>query len=130
MSVIAGHHVPRSNDQRQYDTPSVPINIAPDSEGHIHEMSRLKDYEVIEKLGQGTFELFKSKIQKDGLLVAIKQLINHSAKEGFSITAMREITILKQLNHKNILTIQDMIFEEPKMSNRTDIITMRGSFIL
>ena len=42
---------------------------------------------------------------------------------------MREITILKQLNHKNILTIQDMIFEEPKMSNRTDIITMRGSFI-
>ena len=64
MSVIAGHHVPRSNDQRQYDTPSVPINIAPDSEGHIHEMSRLKDYEVIEKLGQGTFELFKSKIQE------------------------------------------------------------------
>ena len=41
---------------------------------------------------------------------------------------MREITILKQLNHQNILTIQDMIFEEPKMSNRTDIITMRGSF--
>lgn len=129
MSVIAGHHVPRSNDQRQYDTPSVPINIAPDSEGHIHEMSRLKDYEVIEKLGQGTFGVVqKAKSKKDGLLVAIKQLINHSAKEGFPITAMREITILKQLNHQNILTIQDMIFEEPKMSNRTDIITMRGSF--
>ena len=129
MSVIASHHVARSNDQRQYDTPSVPINIAPDSEGHIHEMSRLKDYEVIEKLGQGTFGVVqKARSKKDGLLVAIKQLINHSAKEGFPITAMREITILKQLNHQNILSIQDMIFEEPKMNNRADIITTRGSF--
>ncbi|KAL6452305.1 CRK1 Serine/threonine-protein kinase BUR1 [Candida maltosa Xu316] len=92
-------------------------------------MSLLRDYEIIEKLGQGTFGVVqKAKSRKTGKLVAIKQLINHSAKEGFPITAMREITILKQLNHKNILTISDMIFEEPKVNNQAEIITTRGVF--
>lgn len=93
------------------------------------DMSKLRNYEIIQKLGQGTFGVVqKARNIKTKELVALKQLINHSAKEGFPITAMREITILKKLNHKNILKIIDMIYEEPKISNPQDILHQRGCF--
>ncbi|KAK6204399.1 kinase-like domain-containing protein [Scheffersomyces amazonensis] len=92
-------------------------------------LSRLKDYEIIEKLGQGTFGVVqKAKEKESGDIVAIKQLLNHSAKEGFPITALREITILKQLNHVNILSIKRMIYEDPKVTNAEDKVTHRGCF--
>lgn len=93
------------------------------------DMSRLKHYEILEKLGQGTFGVVqKARSRKTQELVAIKQLINHSAKEGFPITAMREITILKQLDHTNILRITEMIHEDPKVSSASELVTTRGCF--
>lgn len=93
------------------------------------DMSKLKHYNIIEKLGQGTFGVVQKAINRTtGDKVALKQLINHSAKEGFPITAMREITILKQLHHKNILKITEMIHEDPKVSNSADLVTHRGCF--
>lgn len=95
----------------------------------IPEMSTLDQYHIIEKLGQGTFGVVqKARNKRTGALVAIKQLLNHLAKEGFPITAMREITILKQLDHRNILNIEDIIFGEPDVTNPTDVVTQRGSF--
>lgn len=76
-------------------------------------MDRLTEYDLIRKIGQGTFGVVrKARRKKDGKLVALKQLVNHSAKEGFPITALREITILKQLSHENILEIVGMVYEE------------------
>ncbi|KAI3405748.2 BUR1 [Candida oxycetoniae] len=99
------------------------------SGGSIQEMSRLKDYEIIHKLGQGTFGVVqKARSKETGELVAIKQLLNHSAKEGFPITAMREITILKQLHHRNVMNIKEMIFEEAHVANPSDLVSQRGSF--
>ncbi|KAI5968882.1 BUR1 [Candida margitis] len=95
----------------------------------IPEMARLKKYEIIKKLGQGTFGVVqKARDRPTGEIVAIKQLLNHSAKEGFPITAMREITILKQLHHHNILNIKELIFEEAEVTNPADVVTQRGSF--
>lgn len=92
-------------------------------------MATLAAYSIIEKLGQGTFGVVqKAKSKRTNQLVAIKQLINHSAKEGFPITALREITILKQLNHKNILKINEIIHEDPKVTNSSDLVTQRGCF--
>lgn len=93
------------------------------------DMGKLRNYEIIRKLGQGTFGVVqKARNIKTKELVALKQLLNHSAKEGFPITAMREITILKKLNHKNILKIIDMIYEEPKTTSPQDLIHQRGCF--
>lgn len=93
------------------------------------DMSKLKHYSIIRKLGQGTFGVVqKATDLRTHRVVALKQLINHSAKEGFPITAMREITILKKLRHTNILEISDMIYEEPKLTNPQDIIHQRGCF--
>lgn len=92
-------------------------------------MKSLNDYKVVQKLGQGTFGVVqKAKDIQNGNIVALKQLLNHSSKEGFPITAMREITIVKKLKHSNILRIIDMIYEEPKVSNPLEMITQRGCF--
>ncbi|KAI5964803.1 BUR1 [Candida pseudojiufengensis] len=95
----------------------------------IPEMSKLKEYEIIKKLGQGTFGVVqKARSKANGHTVAIKQLLNHQAKEGFPITALREITILKQMHHQNILSIEEILFEEPNVTNPADLISNRGSF--
>lgn len=92
-------------------------------------MSKLGEFEVIKKIGQGTFGVVqKARNRKTKQLVALKQLINHSAKEGFPITAMREITILKNLEHKNVLKITGMIYEEAKADSPEDAVRQRGCF--
>jgi len=56
-------------------------------------------YEKITKIGQGTFgEVFKGKNKTTGELVALKRVIMDHEKEGFPITALREIKILQTLN--------------------------------
>lgn len=94
-------------------------------------IEELSHYEVLKKIGQGTFGVVqKARHVKTGRIVALKQLINNLAKEGFPITAMREITILKKLNHVNVLLILGMIHEAPKTSNPKDLITQRGVFYM
>lgn len=92
-------------------------------------MDKISRYEVIKKIGQGTFGVVqKARDKKTGRLVALKQLINHSAKEGFPITALREITILKKLSHKNVLKIVAMIYQDPQVTSQEEAIRQRGIF--
>ena len=42
----------------------------------------------------------------DGAIVALKKVRMDNEKEGFPITAIREIKILKTLNHKNIIKMK------------------------
>ncbi|KAG7930404.1 hypothetical protein KL934_004803 [Ogataea polymorpha] len=75
-------------------------------------MSKLEKYEVLQELGQGTFGMvFKARQKSTGKLVALKKLIVHDSKDGFPITAFREITIMKQFRHVNVLQLIDMIHE-------------------
>lgn len=60
---------------------------------------RVEDaYERIGHLGQGTYgEVFKAKDRETGEVVAIKKIKMENEKEGFPITAVREIKILSML---------------------------------
>jgi len=64
-------------------------------------------YEKIAKIGQGTFgEVFKACEKKNKYnIVALKKIILENEKEGFPITALREIKILQVLNHENIVNL-------------------------
>ncbi|CVK89778.1 related to cyclin dependent kinase C [Fusarium mangiferae] len=76
--------------------------------------SRISDYELLGKLGEGTFgEVHRARLRKTGTLVALKKIIMHHEKDGFPITALREIKLLKLLSHKNILRLEDMAIEHP-----------------
>jgi len=69
--------------------------------------ARVDKYEKIAKIGQGTFgEVFKARCRTDRTkIVALKKVLMENEKEGFPITALREIRILQLLNHKNIVNL-------------------------
>lgn len=90
----------------------------------LKEVSIFTDKKVI---GKGTFgEVFMAKnSQQGGKPYALKRIMMENEKEGFPITAMREIKILKKLNHPNILKIEEIVFQQPASSNQN-----RGSVYL
>eukprot|EP00095_Tigriopus_kingsejongensis_P012352 snap_masked-scaffold198_size266703-processed-gene-1.7 protein:Tk12352 transcript:snap_masked-scaffold198_size266703-processed-gene-1.7-mRNA-1 annotation:"hypothetical protein DAPPUDRAFT_215456" len=59
------------------------------------------------KIGQGTFgEVFKARLRSEKTkIVALKKVLMENEKEGFPITALREIRILQVLNHENIVNL-------------------------
>ncbi|KAF2457009.1 kinase-like domain-containing protein [Lineolata rhizophorae] len=80
-----------------------------------HGCSSIKDYDVMDKLGEGTFgEVYKAKSRKTGATVALKKILMHNEKDGFPITALREIKLLKMLSHVNVLKLEEMAVERNK----------------
>ncbi|CAG8961843.1 hypothetical protein HYFRA_00014019 [Hymenoscyphus fraxineus] len=74
--------------------------------------SRITDYDILGKLGEGTFgEVHRAKSKKTGAVVALKKILMHNEKDGFPITALREIKLLKLLSHPNILRLEEMAVE-------------------
>lgn len=47
-----------------------------------------------------------------GQLVALKKVRLENEKEGFPITAVREIKILRQLNHKSIVNLMEIVTDK------------------
>lgn len=77
-------------------------------------------YEKVAKIGQGTFgEVFKAR-EKNGSkkFVAMKRVMMDNEKEGFPITALREIRILQLLKHENIVTLIEMTRTKATAANR------------
>ena len=73
----------------------------------------LNNYREEEKLGQGTFgEVFKGIHLGTNRKVAIKRILVRAEKDLFPITAQREITILKRMNHKNIVKLIEIVYDE------------------
>ncbi|KAL3425621.1 serine threonine-protein kinase bur-1 [Phlyctema vagabunda] len=79
--------------------------------------SRITDYDVLGKLGEGTFgEVHRAKSKKTGAVVALKKILMHNEKDGFPITALREIKLLKLLSHPNVLQLEEMAVEHHQKS--------------
>lgn len=90
-----------------------------DGKSRFRGCSSIKSYETSEKLGEGTFgEVYKARSIKDGHVVALKKILMHNEKDGFPITALREIKLLKMLSHPNILTLEEMAVERTKGEGR------------
>jgi len=61
------------------------------------------------KIGQGTFgEVWKARCIQSNRIVALKKVLMENEREGFPITALREIKILQQLRKcsKQISTVK------------------------
>lgn len=64
----------------------------------------LVNYKKEAKIGEGTYGVvYKAKDKRDGKLIAIKKIRLELVEEGVPSTAIREISILKELKHPAIV---------------------------
>lgn len=59
---------------------------------------------------QGTYGIvYKARDMKENKFVALKKIRFEQDEEGIPITAIREIGLLKSLNHPNIVKLEDVV---------------------
>ena len=76
----------------------------------------LSDYVKIEKIGEGTYGVvYKGKNKITNQLVALKKIRLENDEEGVPSTAIREISLLRELQHPNIVALLDVLMQENKL---------------
>jgi cyclin-dependent kinase len=64
----------------------------------------MERYQKLEKIGEGTYGVvYKAKDRITGMIVALKRIRLEAEDEGIPSTAIREISLLKELRHPNIV---------------------------
>ena len=77
----------------------------------------MERYQKMEKIGEGTYGIvYKSKDRVTGEIVALKKIRLEAEDEGIPSTAIREISLLKELQHPNIVRLYDVVHTERKLT--------------
>lgn len=77
----------------------------------------MQKYEKLEKIGEGTYgTVFKAKNRETHEIVALKRVRLDDDDEGVPSSALREICLLKELKHKNIVRLYDVLHSDKKLT--------------
>jgi len=73
------------------------------------EQQFMAQFDMLEDLGQGTYGVVRrARYRSNGAEVALKRMKVTNADEGIPSTAIREVAILKELPHENIVQLMDV----------------------
>jgi cyclin-dependent kinase len=77
----------------------------------------MERYQKLEKVGEGTYGVvYKAKDRMTGEIVALKKIRLEAEDEGIPGTALREIALLKELQHPNVVRLYDVVHTERKLT--------------
>ncbi|KAL3321131.1 cyclin-dependent kinase 5 [Cichlidogyrus casuarinus] len=80
----------------------------------VHVMQK---YGKLEKIGEGTYgKVYKAKHRETQEIVALKRVRLEDDNEGIPSSAFREICLLKELNHCNIVRLYDVLLSESRLT--------------
>jgi cyclin-dependent kinase 1 len=80
------------------------------------EQPKLDDYCKMDKIGEGTYGVvYKGRNLHTGQVVAMKKIRLENDEEGIPSTAVREVSMLKELHHPNIVDLICVIMEENRL---------------
>ncbi|ETV85967.1 CMGC/CDK protein kinase [Aphanomyces astaci] len=77
----------------------------------------MERYQKLEKVGEGTYGVvYKAKDRVTGEVIALKKIRLEAEDEGIPSTAIREISLLKELQHCNIVRLYNIVHTERKLT--------------
>jgi len=77
----------------------------------------MERYQRIDKIGEGTYGVvYKASDKATGEIVALKKIRLEAEDEGIPSTAIREISLLKELQHPNIVRLYDVVHTERRLT--------------
>ena len=78
---------------------------------------KIDKYEKIEVIGEGTYGIvYKARDTDTGEIYALKKIRLESEDEGIPSTAIREIALLKELQHPNIVRLVNVLHTDRKLT--------------
>jgi cyclin-dependent kinase 2 len=80
------------------------------------ERVNIERYQKLEKIGEGTYGVvYKARDRKNGEQIALKKIRLEADDEGVPSTAIREISLLKEIHHPNVVALKDVVHSELKL---------------
>ncbi|KAF9177627.1 Cyclin-dependent kinase 3, partial [Haplosporangium sp. Z 767] len=76
----------------------------------------MEAYHKMDKIGEGTYGIvYKATEKATGRVVAMKKIRLENEDEGVPSTAIREISLLKELKHDHVVQLLDIIHDESRL---------------
>ena len=106
---------PQASKEASTPTPTSPTTVTqssqiPQATSRKFKPSRTEIYKIITQVGEGTFgKVYKARNQLSGVHVALKRIRMEGERDGFPVTAMREIKLLQSLRHENVVQLHEMM---------------------
>ena len=76
----------------------------------------MENFQKLEKIGEGTYGVvYKALDRVTQQYVALKKIRLETESEGVPSTAIREISLLKELDHPNVVQLLDVIHADQKL---------------
>ena len=67
-------------------------------------------FSIMTQVGEGTFgKVYKARNNTTNAIVALKRVRMEAERDGFPVTAMREIKLLQSLRHDNVVRLHEMM---------------------
>lgn len=71
----------------------------------------VESFEYLNKIDEGAYGVvYRAREKLSNEIVAIKKLKLEKEKEGFPITALRELSTLLSLRHENIINVKEVVY--------------------
>lgn len=100
-----GNTPPKSPLEMKTETPKLP-NYYPAIMG----CRSVDEFECLNRIEEGTYGVvYRAKEKATTTIVALKRLKMEKEKEGFPITSLREVNTLLKGQHKNIVTVREIV---------------------
>ncbi|KAK9453065.1 kinase-like domain-containing protein [Dipodascopsis uninucleata] len=85
-------------------------------EGFMGKSISIDNFERLNRLGEGTYGVvYRARDKRNDSIVALKLMRTRSHGDGIPLTALREITLLRSLRHRNVLKVLDVAVDLYKL---------------
>ena len=75
-------------------------------------------FSIMTQVGEGTFgKVYKARNNTTNAIVALKRVRMEAERDGFPVTAMREIKLLQSLRHDNVVRLHEMMVSNGPFSH-------------